>query len=201
MRFDALVRLMKKSGRVLKSTGCVLVLGVCLTFVAACDYERATSVTVRSGPSFVLSGSGHLAIFTVYSPNNGHRIASPNPDVATVVWQIKASKGYFEGTRVEHLELVYGKPQDGYNQTVPVESQAPRLAPGTVYSFFAETTGAPAIGGFFFLGATGPIQINIPDLCLRQLNGREVSVKCGTSEPYQEPTDLEGFAREHQDLR
>lgn len=192
---------MKESGRVLKVTSRLLALGLCLTFVAACNREKATSVIVNSGPSFVFSGSGHLAIFTVYSPDSGHRIASPSPDIATVIWQIKASKGYFQGVRVERLELTYGKRPDGYNQTFPLESQAPTLAPGMVYSFFAETTGAPAIGGFFFLSATGPIQINIPNLCLRQLGGREVAVKCGTSEPYQEPTDLEGFTREHQVLR
>jgi hypothetical protein len=87
--------------------------------VAACDWEVPTLVRVTSGPAFEFSGSGQLASFTVYAPRAGRRIAAGHSDVDTVVWQIKASKGYFEGTRVGHLQLVYGKLPDGYNQTVP----------------------------------------------------------------------------------
>jgi len=186
----------------LKNTLLLVFLTACLTYVAACDWEKPTSVRVSSGPSFVFSGSGRLASFTVYAPQTGQRIASPNSDVATVVWQIKASDGYFKGTHVEHMQLAYGKLPDRYNLAVPSQSQgAPPLAPGAVYSFFAETTDAPAIGGFFYMSGTGPIQIDVPDLCLRLINGREVAVRCGTSEPYQEPTDLEKFAQQHEATR
>lgn len=186
----------------LRNTLLLVFLAASLTYVAACNWEKPTSVRVSSGPSFVFSGSGRLASFTVYAPQTGQRIASPNPDVATVVWQIKASKAYFEGTHVEHMQLAYGKLPDGYNQAVPSQSQGARpLAPGAVYSFFAETTDAPAIGGFFYMSGSGPTQINVPDLCLRLINGREVAVKCGTNEPYREPTDLEKFAQEHQVTR
>jgi hypothetical protein len=199
MRFDALVRLMMTRGQKLKNAIWLVFLMVSITYTAGCNWERPTSVRVSPGPSFVFSGSGRLASFSVYAPPTGQRIASPNPDVATVVWQIKASGGYFKGTHVEDMQLAYGKLPKGYNQTVPSQSQgAPSLALGAVYSFFAETTDAPAIGGFFYMGRYGPTQISVPDLCLKLLGGREVAVKCGTNEPYQEPTDLERFAQEHQ---
>lgn len=165
---------------------------------AGCGWERPTVVTVRQGPVFAFSGNGRLATFTVYAPHAGQHIADPNPEVATIIWQIKATKGYFEGARVGAMQLSYGKVPDGYSQTVPQSTQPPAPTSGAVYSFFAETTDAPGIGGFFYMGQSGLTQITVPDLCLKLINGREVPVKCGTDEPYQEPTDLEKFAQEHQ---
>jgi hypothetical protein len=165
---------------------------------AGCEWERPTLVSVREGPTFAFAGNGRLATFTVYAPHNGKRIASPNPDVATIIWQIKASRGYFEGARVGGLQLTYGKVPDGYEQTTPSQpQQASPPTPGVVYSFFAETTDAPGIGGFFYMSQSGLTQISVPDICLKLINGGEVAVKCGTDEPYQEPTDLEKFAQEH----
>jgi hypothetical protein len=118
--------------------------------------------------------------------------------VASVVWQFKASTEYFEGAKVEGMNLSFGKVPLGYNQVVPSHPQVPSPLPSdAVYSFFAETTDAPAIGGFFFMGKNGPSQIAVADLCLRLVDSRQVSVKCGTSEPYQEPPDLEKFVLEH----
>jgi hypothetical protein len=202
MRFSTLVRLTMNRRQKLKNALLLLFLAASLTYAAACNWESPTSVRVSYGPAFIFSGSGRLASFTVYAPHTGQRIASPNPDVATVVWQIRVSKGYFEGSHVERMQLSYGKLPDGYNQGVPSQSQrAPPLASGAVYSFFAETTDAPAIGGFFYMSETRPTQINVPDFCLRLINGRDVAVKCGTNEPYQEPTDLEKFAQQHRVTR
>jgi hypothetical protein len=127
-------------------------------------------------------------------------MATSSSELDTVAWQIKASKGYFEGTRVEHLQLVYGKVPDGYTQTVPSQSHgAPPLLSGVAYSFFADSTGAPRIGGHFYMNGTAPIQISVPDLCLTRKEGLDVAVHCGgRNEPYEEPTDLAKFAREHQ---
>jgi len=174
-------------------------LAVSLICCAGCEWERPTVVSVRQGPVFVFSGNGRLATFTVYAPHAGQHIADPSPDVAMIVWQVKASKGYFEGARVGGMQLSYGKVPGGYSQTVPESSQqAPAPMPGAVYSFFAETTDAPGIGGFFYVGRAGLTQITVPDLCLKLINGRAVAVKCGTNNPYQEPADLEKFAQEHQ---
>lgn len=172
---------------------------VSIACCGGCEWEKPTAVSVRQGPVFALSGNGRLAFFTVYAPRAGQHIADANPNVATVIWQIKATRGYFEGARVGGMQLSYGKAPDGYSQTVPNSPQvAPAPAPGTVYSFFAETTDAPGIGGFFYIGRTGLRQITVPDLCLKLVNGKDVEVKCGTNDPYQEPTDLEAFAQQHQ---
>jgi hypothetical protein len=117
-----------------------------LLMMGTCFYvtgERATIVSVNAGPSFTMRGSGQLATFTVYAPKAGNRIAFPHKDDSAIVWQIVATKGYFEGTHVEGLELIYGKVPTGYAQVVPSESQpAPALPAGAVYSFFAETANA-----------------------------------------------------------
>jgi hypothetical protein len=183
---------MKRAGNLL-----LLFVATSWTCVAACNWgEVPTSVRVTSGPAFVLSGSGDLASFTVFAPRAGRRIAVGSSELDTVVWQIKASKGYFKGTRVEHLQFVYGKLPDGYKQTVPSQSHgAPPLAPGVVYGFFAETTNAPGIGGSFYLTGSGPAQIDVPGLCLRLIERRDVAVKCGTNEPYEEPADLAKCSR------
>ena len=47
------------------------------------------------------------------------------------------------------------------------------------------------------MGAAGPVEISIPELCIRDIEGRDVAVKCGTNQKYEEPTDLEKYAREH----
>lgn len=163
--------------------------------------EIPTSVKVGNGPSFSLAGSGRLASFTVYAPQSGQRIAFPDHDVASVVWQVAASKGYFKGSHVKGLQLIYGKVPAGYEQVMPSQSQtAPPLASDTVYAFLAESTDAPIASGYFYMGKSGPIQTAIPDLCLMFAQGRKVRVRCklSTAEPYQEPVDLEKYVREHQ---
>ena len=136
--------------------------------------EIPTSVKVEAGPSFLLGGSGRLATFTVYAPQSNQRIAFPDRDLAAVVWQVTASKGYFKGSHVKGLQLTYGKVPSGYEQLVPSQLQAvPSLAPGTVYAFLAETTDAPIASGYFYMGESGPIQTAMPDLCLMFVQGRK----------------------------
>lgn len=187
-----------------------LLIGLFLLALTGCGNiheEVPTSVKVGSGPSFSFHGSGRLASFTVYAPLSGQRIAAQRAEVASVGWQVVASKGYFEGTRVENLQLTYGKVPDGYVQTVPSGARAaPPLPAGVIYSFFADTTGAAIATGYFYVGKSGAIQVEVPDLCLTMVGGHWVRVKCGwvgspsgglTTEPYKEPTDLEKYAREH----
>jgi hypothetical protein len=177
----------------------MVLLASCLMCCLACERERPTVVGVSAGPSFFFSGSGRLAVFTVYAPRNGEKIAYPDPDVASVVWQIKTAKGYFEGIQVEGFKLAYGKAPDGYTQVVPSQSQvAPPLPLGVVYAYFAETSGAPVAGGTFYMDRSGPVQVKLPDPCLMMLNNRKVRVKCGTNDPYQEPSDLESLVRQYQ---
>lgn len=163
--------------------------------------EVPTSVRVRSGPSFTLKGSGRLAIFTVYAPQGGQKVAFPDPAVASVVWTIRAKEGYFKGARANDLQLIYGRVPEGYEQVVPERSQpAPALPPGEVYSFFAETTDAPIASGYFYTDRSGIVQTKVPDLCLAMVQGQKTRVKCGlnTNQPYQEPTDLQAFVKKNE---
>jgi len=176
---------------------CLWLPAIAAYMVCAIGCERPTLAEISSGPSFSFSGSGRLAIFTVYAPQTGRRIAPAHRDVADIAWQVKASNGYFAGTRVQGMQLTYGRVPTGYDQTVPGSSDVPPLKAGLVYSFFAETTDAPGVGGYLYMSPNGLNRIDIPDLCLRLINGKEVETKCGTNEPYQEPADLDRFAREH----
>jgi hypothetical protein len=178
----------------------VFLAGMSLLLALSGCRETPTSVKVGDGPSFALKGSGRLAIFTIYAPQSGQRIAFPHPALASAVWQIRASEGYFKGTRVDGLQLTYGNVPSGYQQLVPGQSQvAPSLSPGAVYSFFAETTDAPIASGYFYIDKSGPVQTEIPDLCAILVEGRKVRANCklGSTEPYQEPADLEKYVREH----
>jgi hypothetical protein len=163
--------------------------------------EIPTSVKIENGPAFVLAGSGRMGIFTIYGPQNGQRVAFPDPAVASVVWQIRASEGYFKGKHVEGLKVTYGKVPDGYQQLVPGQRDVlPPLSPGVVYSFFAETTDAPIASGYFYMDQSGPVQTRVPDLCVTLVQGHKVRVNCrlDKTEPYQEPANLEKYVREHQ---
>lgn len=172
-------------------------MGSCLYLIG----ERPTVVSVNAGPSFAFKGSGRLAIFTVYAPKPGNRIAFPHQGDSAIVWQIAATKGYFEGTHVGGMGLGYGKVPNGYTQSVPPGSQIPPSLPaGSVYSFFAETTDAPISTGYFYMGQRGPIQTAIPDLCLTRKEGYNVRVRCGFvgDRTYREPANLEDSVRKHQ---
>jgi hypothetical protein len=177
------------------------VAAISLLLVLSGCREIPTSVKVEAVPSFSLGGSGRLATFTVYAPQSNQKIAFPDRDLASIVWQVTASMGYFKGSHVKGLQLTYGKVPSGYEQVVPNQSQAaPKLASGTVYAFLTESTGAPIASGYFYMGESGPIQTAIPDLCLMFVQGRKVRVKCNlnTAESYQEPVHLEKYVREHQ---
>jgi hypothetical protein len=170
----------------------VLLSGLCLLVLLGCEVK--TSATLGNGPSFALDGSGHLASFTVYAPQPGRRIATPN-DSKSEVWSIRPASG--RGEMVARMNLIYGRVPDGYVQAVPVKGTAPSLAPGLVYYFFAETTGAPGAEGFFYMDKSNPVLINVPGLCESAFVGDVKPVKCGTSDPYVEPKDLEKFVQEN----
>lgn len=174
----------------------ILLFLVCLS---SCRKERQTSVEVGTGPSFTLRGSGRLASFTVFAPQNGQSIAFPQSDVSATLWRIETSEGFFEGRRVEGFRLTYGKVPEGYRQVIPPQSQGvAKLAPGIVYSFFAESTDAPVADGYFYMNGLEPIQTRVPDLCLMLVNGRETRVNCNTKQPYEEPTNLLEVVRKNQ---
>jgi hypothetical protein len=165
----------------------------CLLTFAGC--EIATSAKLGSGPKFSLDGTGHLASFTIYAPQPGRKIATPN-DTTSEVWSVRVS-GSSRGELVARMDLLYGRVPSGFVQTVPKNGAATALVPGLVYYFFAETTGAPGAEGFFYMDKSMPILIQVPGLCESAFVGDVKPVKCGTSESYVEPRDLEEFVREN----
>lgn len=169
-----------------------LATGLFVLTLLAC--EVATSIRLQNGPSFSLDGSGHLASFTVYAPQPTHKIAIPN-DAKSEVWSVRPVSG--RGEMVSSMNLLYGRVPRGYQQTVPSEGTAPTLAPGLVYYFFAETTGASGAEGFFYLDKTNPILVNVPGLCESAFVGDVKPVKCGTTDPYVEPKDLARFVQDN----
>ncbi|MGO9865738.1 MAG: hypothetical protein ACLPLR_19200 [Terriglobales bacterium] len=189
---------MKTAGFILGGLlGILLMMGTCLYVIG----EHPTVAKLTAGPSFIMTGNGQLASFTVYAPRPGNRIAFAHEDDSTVVWKIVATNGYFKGTTVGGLVIQYGRVPAGYSQLVPNESQvAPALPIGAVYSFFAETTNAPGAGGYFYMDEKGPILTFIPGLCLTLKDGHHVRVKCGFvgDRTYREPTNLVEVVRKHQ---
>jgi hypothetical protein len=178
--------------RAVKTTR-LLLGGFCLLL---CGCEVPTSVKIGSGPSFSLDGSGHLSSFTVYAPQQGRRIATPN-DAKSEVWSFRTASENSRGEKVTSMNLLYGRVPSGYVQTVPSGGVASALPPGLVYFFVAETTGATWAHGFFYIDQNKPIPINVPGLCPSAFVGDVKPVKCGSSEPYVEPKDLEKFVQEN----
>jgi hypothetical protein len=178
---------------VMSKNAVLLLSGLCLLSLPGC--EVATSVRMEHGPSFSFDGSGRLVSFSVYGPQPGHRIATPL-DAKSLLWRIEPTSGS-PGASVVRLELAYGKVPTGYEQKVPSSGTAVALSNGQVYSFIAETTGAPGAHGFFYMDQNAPTPINVPGLCQSAFVGDLKPVKCGTNEPYVEPKDLERFVREN----
>jgi hypothetical protein len=175
----------------------ILLLSVASMAVLDLGCEVGTSVRLEGGPSFALEGSGRLASLSVYGPRPGHKIATPL-DTKSLVWNIEPMKGSPSGVLVTGMDdLTYGKVPKGYVQTFPSSGAAVPLATGQVYAFFADTTGASGANGFFYMDKNAPILINVPGLCQSAFVGDVKPVKCGTSEPYVEPKDLEEFVREN----
>jgi len=158
--------------------------------------EIPTSATVKNGPLFLLHGSGRLASFRIYGPKPGRKIAVPF-DAKSLVWRVQPAEGYFKGSPVEGLQIEYGIAPNEYTQTIPDNGTAPTLPDRQVYYFFAETTNAPPAEGFFYLDGTAPVQIHVPGLCQSGFVGEVTALKCGTKEPYIEPSNLEQFVREN----
>jgi hypothetical protein len=168
----------------------------------SCNLEVPTSVVVRSGPTCELSGSGRLTKFTVYAPRTGRRVAVADGDVSVIIWQIFSTQGYFEGSPVQGMRVVYGAVPQGYTQTIPRAPEKPKSLPlGVISAFFAEVANAPGIGGTIFMSPSGPVAVNVPNHCLRRINDREVEVDCETSQPYQEPVDIQKFVQIHRIVR
>jgi hypothetical protein len=185
---------------------CLIATLACFLSATGCNRpEVPTSVKISNGLLFSLSGSGRLASFTISAPLNGQKIAVPCDvallpcsGVASIVWQVVPSRGYYKGTRVEGLQIAYGKAPPDYDQTTPSRSlTAPPLTTGAIYGFFAETTEGAGHGGHIYVDRTGGIQAVQVDLCMTLKNNQWSRINCKTQEPYQEPENIDRYAQEH----
>src|SRR5262245_1241344 len=115
----------------------LLVGGLCLLMLLGC--EVATSVRIKTGPSFSFDGSGRLVRFRVYSPRPGRKIATP-VDAQALMWSIEPINDAPSGALVADMEIAYGKVPKGYTQRFPTSGAALPTAIGNVYVFDAETS-------------------------------------------------------------
>jgi hypothetical protein len=169
---------------------------LCLSVVLTGCREVPTSVSIKSGPSFFLRGSGRLASFRLYGPQPEHKIATPF-DSKSLIWRVQPKAGYLRGANVDQLTIRYGSVPDGYLQSMPTTGTAPVLAGGRVYYFFAETTDAPPAEGFFYWDGATPVETTVPGLCQSGFTGDVKPLDCKTNQPYVEPSNLEQFVRDH----
>jgi hypothetical protein len=155
-------------------------LGLILLACSVAGCERSTQVRLEDGipPVFDLSGSGTVAIFTVYGPDYMTKAKCPG-DEDFALWKIKASGGYFSGTSISELEsITYGVLPSGYVQVKPKEGAPPPLVEGKKYSYFVETTNAPGAGGYFEIRNSRAVPTTGSGPCFQLKNGKEILVPC-----------------------
>lgn len=157
-------------------------LGFILLACSVAGCERSTQVRLEGGggmaPVFDLSGSGAVAIFTVYSPDYMTKAKCPG-DEDFALWKIKASGGYFSGTWISDLgSIAYGVVPSGYVQVRPKEGAPPPLVEGQKYSYFVETTNAPGAGGYLEIKNSRAVPTTGSGPCFQPKNGKETLVPC-----------------------
>lgn len=154
------------------------VLIVALCALAGC--ERATHVKIdgKETPRFVLSGSGRLACFVVYSPDYAEKAQNPW-DENFAVWKITHTKGPSGGTPVGTLdEIVYGVLPEDYTQVKPNVGAAPPLIAGQKYFYEVETTNAPGTSGYFEIRNSRAVSTEGSGPCFGTENNQWVRVPC-----------------------
>jgi hypothetical protein len=142
--------------------------------------ERSTQVRVEGGttPVFVISGSGNLASFAVYSPDFAEKAESPW-DENFALWKIKPIGGHSNATPVGRLEqITYGVVPDGYRQVKPEVGSAPQLTEGQKYSYDVETTNAPGAAGFVEIRNSKAVPTDGPHACFGREGKKWIRVAC-----------------------
>lgn len=145
---------------------------------AAC--KRSTHVKVEGGttPVFVLSGSGNLESFVVYSPDFAEKAESPW-DENLALWKIRPNRERLHGTPVEQPgRITYGLVPDGYRQVRPWDGSAPPLTEGQKYFYDVETTNAPGAGGFVEIRNSQAVPTDGPHACFGGKDKKWIRVSC-----------------------
>lgn len=142
--------------------------------------ERATEVTLRGGttPVFDLSGSGAVAVFTVFGPDYMTK-AKKLDDEDFALWKIKPSGGYLNGTRIRYLgSITYGVVPEWYVQVKPKDGAPPPLMEGQKYFYFVETTSAAGAGGYFEVKNSRAVPTTGSGPCFLDDHGKSILIPC-----------------------
>ena len=152
-------------------------------FLIACSLlgcERRTHVRIEGGtaPVFVLSGSGRLENFAVYTEEGLQRSNNPFED-SFAVWEIKPIAGDMNGTPVEDLgSISYGVVPEGYVQVKPPRGSPPPLTDGLKYFYEVVTTGAPWASSYFEIKNSRAVPAEGNGPCFGRKDGKWVRVSC-----------------------
>lgn len=158
-----------------------VVLGFILLALCLTGCERSTRVWVKGGtaPVFDLSGSGAVAIFTVYSPDYVTKAEKPF-DENFALWEIKPSAGYPRGTWIRDLgSITYGVVPPEYVQVIPKVGSPPPLTEGQRYFFHVDTTNAEGAAGFVEIRNSQAIQTHGGGPCFGLKDGKWFRAPCG----------------------
>ncbi len=138
----------------------LLFIAALLCHSSAC--ERRTQIELEGANPliFTISGSGSLAVLTLYGPER-EQARDPFTDTGAV-WKIAARGGYFTGKGIEKLHSVtYGVVPEGYMQLIPEgDKLPPSLVEGITYSYWFDTTDAPHGTGCFQMRDGKPGSVN-----------------------------------------
>jgi hypothetical protein len=122
-------------------------------FLMLLNFEQATEVRLRNDfgtPTFVLSGSGKLSEFVVFSPEYLSVAESPN-DMKFALWCVKPADHQRWGEPLWRLRTIrYGFLPEGYIQCAPLEGKPEPLRDSQAPYFLNITTAnAPGASGYF----------------------------------------------------
>lgn len=173
------IRYSKTKDETAKATHLRLVLVATICALAGC--ERSTHVRVEGGtaPVFVISGSGKLASFVVYSPDFAEKAESPW-DENFALWKIKPSGGPSNGTSLGKLNrITYGVLPGGYTQVKPQGGSVPSpLTEGRKYFYDVETTNAPGAAGYLEIKNSQAVSTEGPHPCFGSEGKKWIRVPC-----------------------
>jgi len=160
-------------------------LGFILLGLSVMGCERSTSVRLEGGtaPVFVLSGSGAVAIFTVFDSDYMIKAKKPG-DEDFALWKIEPSKGYLRGTWIRDLgSITYGVVPPGYVQVKPAVGTPLPLVEGQKYFYFVETTAAPGAGGYLEIKNSRSVPTTGSGPCFLRENSKWILVRCYDAKP------------------
>src|SRR5215471_9125450 len=155
-----------------------LALALLACSLAGCEWPTSVRIKGGTAPVFDLSGSGEVAIFTVYSPDYMTKAKCPG-DEDFALWKIKPSGGYFDGTWIHKLgSITYGVVPPGYVQVKPKDGTPQPLMEGPKYPYSVETTNAPGAGGYLEIKNSRAIPTTGSGPCFLRENSKWVLVPC-----------------------